>query len=58
MDEVNCMFIMMMFFGMMNWMFIWFKFDGLFLYEGYVEMVIDMLENGLGGLVGLSGMKG
>ena len=39
----------MMLFGMMNWTFTWLKPDGPLSYEGYAEMVIEMLENGLGG---------
>ncbi|UCW44497.1 hypothetical protein [Pseudomonas phage PPAT] len=48
----------MMLFGMMNWTFTWLKPDGPLSYEGYAEMVIDMLENGLGGLGGLGGPDG
>ena len=57
-DEANRTPITMMLFGMMNWTFTWLKPDGPLSYEGYAEMVIDMLENGLGGLAGPSGTKG
>ncbi len=48
-DEANRTPITMMLFGMMNWTFTWLKPDGPLSYEGYAEMVIDMLENGLSG---------
>jgi len=44
-----------MLFGMMNWTFTWLKADGPLSYEGYAEMVIDMLENGLSGTDGKKG---
>ncbi|NWK45948.1 TetR/AcrR family transcriptional regulator [Ralstonia pickettii] len=57
-DDANRTPITMMLFGMMNWTFTWLKPDGPLSYEGYAEMVIDMLENGLGGLGGLGGPDG
>lgn len=48
-DDANRTPVTMMVFGMMNWTFTWLKPDGPLSYEGYAEMVIEMLENGLGG---------
>jgi hypothetical protein len=48
-DDANRTPTTMMLFGMMNWTFTWLKPDGPLSYEGYAEMVIDMLDNGLGG---------
>ena len=46
-DDANRTPITMMLFGMMNWTFTWLKPDGPLSYEGYAEMVIEMLEKDL-----------
>lgn len=43
----NQIFVMMMVFGMINWIFIWLKLGGCFGYCDFVEQVIDLIECGL-----------
>lgn len=50
----------MMVFGMINWTFTWLRPDGPLSYAAFAELVIDLLERGLGGVLdeGPSGALG